>query len=184
MLAWKKRIVLVIFFAAGCAQALAQGGIPNLIRGVGELTKKADPEGLAAKPMSELSRAACSAGNAVLGGIAEQNPEAIQRALTSAKERYDYSYKLIMQAADSGAFKTPIDKKALGNWKRYTDADLNNVETREDLLRQIAMIVKNSTAAMERIESGKSNKDDLALIIKNSAEITRLIAAFYDLTSV
>ena len=38
--------------------------------------------------------------------------------------------------------------------------------------------------ALERIQSGKPEKDDLALVIANSTEITRLIAAFYDLTGV
>jgi hypothetical protein len=160
---------------------MAQGSSANLVQDAARLAREADSKSLLAKPFSRLSEANCSAGNAVLGALAEQNFEAVQRALNSAKERYNDSYKLIIQAADTGAFKAPIDKKTLANWIKYTDADLSNIQTREDMLRRIATIVKNSTEAIARIESGKSEKGDLALVIKNSAEITRLIAAFYDL---
>ncbi|MBA1914587.1 hypothetical protein HLX87_25910, partial [Escherichia coli] len=82
--------------------------------------------------------------------------------------------------AGSRAFKQPFDQTRLRNLQKYTSTDLSKIVTREDLLRRIAAIVKQSSEALERIQSGKPEKDDLALVIANSTEITRLIAAFYD----
>ena len=137
---------------------------------------------IAAKPLSNVSQANCSAGNSVLAALSEQNPIAAQRALNSAKARYDDSYRSILEAVGTGAFKTPFDGKKLESIRKYPYTDLSKVTTHEDLLRQIAAIVKSSSEALARIQSGNADKGDLSLVIDNSAEITRLIAMFYNIS--
>lgn len=179
-----RRIATLAIMVVVCCTGASRIAFADTIEDLITKGRQADQDRQVAQPISNLARANCAAGNGVLGGIAEQNPEAVRRALNSAKEGYDASYKILVDQAGSRAFKQPFDQTRLRILQKYTGTDLSKIVTREDLLRRIAAIVRQSSEALERIQSGKAEKDDLALVIANSTEITRLIAAFYDLTGV
>ncbi|MHC2257054.1 hypothetical protein ACVILK_006746 [Bradyrhizobium embrapense] len=179
-----RRIATLAIMVVVCCTGASRIAFADTVEDLITKGRQADQDRQVAQPISNLARANCAAGNGVLGGIAEQNPEAVRRALNSAKEGYDASYKILVDQAGSRAFKQPFDQTRLRTLQKYTGTDLSKIVTREDLLRRIAAIVRQSSEALERIQSGKAEKDDLALVIANSTEITRLIAAFYDLTGV
>ncbi|WP_143271678.1 hypothetical protein [Bradyrhizobium mercantei] len=178
-----RRMAALAIIASVCCGA-GRPAVADMVDDLISKTKEADQFKQVAQPISTLSRANCAAGNAVLSGIAEQNPDAVRRALSTAREGYDASYKRIIESVGTGKFKQPFDKEKLRLLQKYSDTDLKEIATREDLLRRIAEIVKQSSEALDRIQAGKPEKDDLARVIANSTEITRLIAAFYDLTGV
>lgn len=179
----KLTVLLAAVLAAMPATALpqeGQGGTPEMIRQVMERVREGDSDLQARRPIAEAAKANCSVDD-VLSAIATGDETRIAPALEDAARRYRSVADQLDENADLEIFARPID---VSSWSKVTDIDLSEVKTQADLLRKIAALARDSAEAARRISSGEGKETDLTRIVGNSADISRLIAVFFDLATV
>jgi hypothetical protein len=178
-----RTLAYVLVFVAGisCLSgcAFAEGGESSLTKSLFERVDKMDSDHLTTTGVSAAVDGGCDV-NRLLASIANRNNEAFGTALESAEERYISASELLFKASTNKAFQKPID---VTKWNIVVDirSELRDVKTQSDLLQRIALKAKESAAALDRIKNGVGSEKDLNLVIKNSADIPRMIAALYDI---
>lgn len=175
-------ILLAAVLAAIPAAALSQegqGGTPQMLREVMERVRGGDSDLQARGPIAEAAEANCTV-DVVLSAIATGDEARIAMALEDAARRYQSVADQLDKSAGLEIFARPID---VGRWSIVTDIDLSGIRTQADLLRRIAAAARDSADAAQRISRGEGTESDLTRIVTNSADISRLIAMFFDLAT-
>ena len=174
---------LSLVFLLGCvglpAQAEMGEDLKNIITQIRQHETQNDPDGLAREPLVQANRASCAIGAALAAGLGG-NPSALSQALSAAEE----SLRSVAERLPAVIEKVKYNKPARmsPDLAKRVSAEHGDASTGSDVLKAIASLAKQSADAIDRLRKGQGSEDDFSLVASNSALISQLVLAFYNLS--